>query len=170
MMDETIVLETPPLTYCYSRIGEQRRVLIAGGHARRILHGTLNIQSGEVLLWHSPLWTQMEHQSFLHMIRSHWRGWHIILFEDRASQHTANNSQVLAETLDIQVRFLPRATPELNVMDHLWRHTKREGISNRETSTVLQSAEMACDYIRTMSPRERLQKAGVFSDNFWLAE
>lgn len=170
MMDESILLEAPPLTSCYSRIGEQHCVPITGGHARRVLHGALNIHSGDVIVWHSADWTQVESQNFLHMIRNHWRGWHIVLFEDRASQHTAGKSKALAQKLDIQLRFLPRATPELNVMDHLWRHTKREGIANRATLSVLQAAEAACAYIQNLTPRERLQKAGIFSGNFWLAE
>ena len=65
------------------------------------------------------------------MIRSHWRGWNIVLFEDRASQHTAPDSREWAEDLGIEIRLLPRATPELNAMDHLWRHTKRQTVGNR---------------------------------------
>src|SRR5512135_440403 len=32
--------------------------------------------------------------------------------------------------------LLPRATPELNAMDHLWRHTKRETVGSRATLSV----------------------------------
>lgn len=169
MLDETWILETPPLTSCYCRIGGQRRIPITGSHAKRILHGVLNIGSGDALLSVSEKWTQATHQMFLRRIRSHWRGWQIVLFEDRASQHTAEASRALAEELGIQIRFLPRATPELNAMDHLWRHTKRYGLANRETVAITQSAETACRYILDLSPQERLRKAGVLSGHFWLA-
>jgi hypothetical protein len=36
MLDETIITETPPLYCCYGHIGEQVRIPISGGHARRI--------------------------------------------------------------------------------------------------------------------------------------
>jgi hypothetical protein len=53
-------------------------------------------------------------------------------------------------------------------MDHLWRHTKREALGDRETETIMKSALDACRYILDMSPRERLRKAGMVSGNFWL--
>jgi len=34
------------------------------------------------------------------------------------NQYTAEESQKLAASLGIEIRFLPRATPELNAMDH----------------------------------------------------
>ena len=43
-------------------------------------------------------------------------------------------------TCSIAVRLLPKATPELNAMDHLWRHTKRQVLSDRPTITIDQSA------------------------------
>jgi len=169
MLDETIITETPPLYSCYCRIGEQTRVPITGNRAKRILHGALNIRSGDVVLLITEEWVQETHQAFLRMIRAHWRGWHIVVFEDRGSPHTAEASQELAADLGMELRFLPRATPELNAMDHLWRYVKGCALANRETRSIDESADQACRYILDLSPRERLQKAGVLSGNFWLA-
>ena len=170
MLDETIVTETPPLYSCYGHIGEQVRVPITGNRAKRILHGAINIKSGDVTLLITEEWTQETHQGFLSMIRSHWRGWKIVLFEDRASQHKSPDSRDWAEQLGIEIRLLPRATPELNAMDHLWRHTKRETLGDRATLTVDQSAMAASQYIIDLSPCDRLRKAGVLSGNFWLTK
>jgi hypothetical protein len=93
MLDETIITETPPLYSCYGRIGQQVSVPISGSHQRRILHGAINIATGDVQLLVTAQWTQREHQHFLNVIRAHWRGWHLVLFEDRASQHTAAGSR-----------------------------------------------------------------------------
>jgi len=169
MLDETIICETPPLSSCYCRIGEQARIPITGNRAKRILHGALNIRSGAVLLLITDVWNEQTHQYVLEMSRSHWRGWHLVLFDDRGSPHTAEDSRELAVDLGIQIRLLPRATPELNAMDHLWRHVKRWALSDRPTQSIDMSADDACRYILEMSPRERLQKAGVFSAGFWLA-
>lgn len=130
MLDETLITQTPPLTSCYCRSGEQRCVPVTGNREKRVLHGVLNVRTGAVLLLITKQWNQQTHQTFLQMIRAHWRGWHIVLFEDRGSPHTARASQALAAELDIPLRFLPRATPELNAMDHLWRHTKRDGLAS----------------------------------------
>jgi hypothetical protein len=168
MLDETIITETPPLYAGYGHVGQQVRVPITGNRAKRILHGTINVQSGSVLLLITEDWTQDEHQTYLSMIRAYWRGWNIVLFEDKASQHTAPGSLAWAAHLGIEVRWLPKATPELNAMDHLWRHAKRETQGNRPPQPIDESAMDASWHILDLSPRERLQQAGVLSGNFWL--
>ncbi len=62
MLDETILTETPPLSSCYGRIGERVDIPISGSHGRRILHGAINIKTGEVCLLVTKAWTQVEHQ------------------------------------------------------------------------------------------------------------
>src|SRR5262249_17319348 len=160
--------ETPPLYCGYGHIGEQVRVPITGNRQKRILHGALNIQSGAVALLITEEWVNPTHQTFLSMVRSRWRGWNIVLFEDRATQHTSPDSLEWAHHLGIEVRLLPRATPELNAMDHLWRHTKRETVGSRATQSVERSALDACLYIIDLTPRDRLRQAGILSGNFWL--
>jgi len=168
MLDEIIITETPPLYCCYGRCGEQVCVPITGNRAKRIVHGALNIVTGSVLLLITDFWDANTHQYFLEMIRTHWRGWHIILFEDRGSPHTAEDSLELAAELGIQVRLLPRACPELNAMDHLFRSVKGRGVANRRTLSIDDSAMIACRHVYNLSPQERLIKAGVLSGNFWL--
>ena len=170
MLDETIVCETPPLYSCYGRIGQQVRVPITGNRSKRVLHGALNIWSGAVLLLITNEWVQETHQYFLSMIRTYWRGWRIVLFEDRGSPHTAEESLEVAQALGIELRFLPKATPELNAMDHLWRHVKGRVLADRPTYSIEDSAYTACQAILHMTPNERLWKAGVFSGDFWLTK
>jgi hypothetical protein len=168
MLDETIITETPPLYNCYCRKGEQGSVPITGNRAKRILHGAINIESGDVMLLITWEWVQETHQYFLEMIRAHWRGWNIVLFEDRGTPHKAEDSLELAAELGIEIRLLPRATPELNAMDHLWRFVKGRALADRPTVSSDESADTACRYLLEMSRRERLQKAGILSGNFWL--
>ncbi len=93
-----------------------------------------------------------------------------MVLEDRASPHTAEDSQDCAARLGIQLRFLPRATPELNAMDQLWRHSKAPALADCPTASIDASAFALCDYIIDLSPDERLRKAGVLSGHFWLTE
>ena len=170
MLDETIITETPPLSSCYGHIGVQVRVPITGNRSKRILHGAINVRTGDVALLITTPWTQETHPGFLAMIRSHWRGWNLVLFEDRAGPHTAPESREWAEELGIEVRLLPKATPELTAMDHLWKHTKREALGDRETVTIDGSALASSQHIIDLSPRDRLRQAGSLSGNFWLAK
>lgn len=168
MLDEIIITETPPLYCCYGRIGQQVCVPITGNRQKRIIHGVLNIATGELLLLITKVWDEVTSQYFLEMIRRHWRGWHIVLFEDRGSPHTAEDTLELARQLSLAVRLLPRACPELNAMDHLFRSVKGRGVANRPTLSIDQSADAACRHLLAMSRQERLRKAGVLSGNFWL--
>jgi transposase len=170
MLDETIITETPPLYCGYCRRGSQASVPITGNRQKRILHGCLNVTSGDALLLIMREWVAETHQAFLRMLRAHWRGWRIVLFEDRGTPHTADESREAAAGLGIEVRWLPRATPELNAMDHLWRQVKGRALANRPTRSIDDSADAACRYIIEMSRRERLKAAGVLSGNFWLTK
>ncbi len=170
MLDEVIITETPPLYSCYGRRGQQICVPVTGNRRKRILHGVINIATGAALLLITNEWVQETHQYFLQMIHAYWRGRHIVLFEDRGSPHTAAESLALAQELGIEVRLLPRATPELNAMDHLWRSVKGRALASRPTLSIDKSADAACKYILDMSRGERRRKAGILSRDFWLTK
>ncbi|MBV9458345.1 MAG: hypothetical protein JO141_12625 [Bradyrhizobium sp.] len=105
MLDETIITETPPLYSCYGHVGEQVRVPITGNRSKRILHGAIAVKSGDVSPLITEEWVDETHQTFLSMIRSHRRGWNIVLCEDRASRHKSPESLGWAERLGIEVRL-----------------------------------------------------------------
>jgi hypothetical protein len=79
--DETFILETLPLRAGWTRAGAQAAVPITGIHARRVIYGALNIATGYVELRITEAWTAAPHQTLL-----------------RAE-------------LDLEVRWLPTATP-----------------------------------------------------------
>jgi hypothetical protein len=154
----------------WAPIGQQAQVPIWGSHDRRFLTGVLNIQTGEYIDAIATEFHQEQFQTLLHQIRSHWRGWRIVLFLDRNSPHKADRSRGLAGQLAIQLRWLPKACSELNVMDHLWRHVKDEVAANEPTPNLDATVRRASRSVHALSPQERLRKAGVLSADFWLAD
>jgi hypothetical protein len=114
-------------------------------------------------------WTAATHLAFVRQVRQAWRGWHIVLFVDRGSPHTAKASRVLATALGIETRWLPTATPELNACEGLWRGAKGSGLANRANQGIDEAADAACRYLLHLAPPQRLQMAGVGSGHFWLA-
>lgn len=169
-LDSTIFSEVPPLRAMWAPIGQQAKVPIWGSHGRRFLTGVLNIQTGAYLDAISTEFHQEHFQTFLRQIRSHWRGWRIVLFLDRNSPHKAHRSRALARELAIQLRWLPKACSELNVMDQLWRHVKADVAANEPVPILDATVRRASVYMHSMSPQERLRKAGVLSADFWLAD
>jgi len=167
--DETIVTETPPLRACWSRVGEQATIPITGNRSKRVLYGTLNIGSGTWCLDTAERWNQEGFQVHLRHIRSLWRGWRIVLFLDRGSPHRATRSCQLAEALNIELRWLPTACPELNPVEGLWHFIKGFVLANEPTPDIDRSVQRAGDALATMTPTERLQLAGAMSENFWIS-
>jgi len=74
----------------------------------------------------------------------------------------------LASELGIEMRWLPVARPESNPVDHLWRHVKQDVLANKPTPDLDASVGYARQYIFGLTPQQRLRKAGVLSDTFWL--
>jgi transposase len=169
-LDSTIFSEVPPLRAMWAPVGQQARVPIMGSHGRRFLTGVINIQTGDYLDYVSLQFHQEQFQAVLRLIRSHWRGWRIVLFLDRNKPHRANASLELARELKIQLRWLPKACSELNVVDHLWRDVKANVAANEPTPDVDGTVNRASCYAHALTCRERLQKAGVRSKDFWLAD
>ena len=85
MLDETIITETPALVlllWPYRPTGPASRSRATMRNDSST--AAINVGSGDVTLLITEQWTKETHQGFLSMIRSHWRGWNIVLFEDRA--------------------------------------------------------------------------------------
>ena len=91
--------------------------------------GRSTFRSGDVALLITEEWIKETHQTFLAMIRSHWRGWNIVLVRGSGlAAQVAGEPARGPSSWGSRSGLLPRATPELNAMDHLWRHTKRETV------------------------------------------
>ena len=168
-MDETIVTSNPPLRAKWTPQGTQATVPIIGDHKRHILYGTISLRGG-LLIHDTPKFNQEEVQSHLRMMRSLWRGWNMVLFLDRASSHTAEESVCLAHDLGIALRWLPVACPKLNPMDHLWRHIKGDVLSNSPSKSLDESVCQVYEYLQDIGSTGWMRKAGLFSETFWLRE
>src|SRR5579884_2942649 len=63
---------------------------------------------------------------------------------------------------------LPKRSPHLNPMDHLWRHGKAVISTNRQYVSIDEHVERFIDYLESLSADESLRKAGILSHDFWL--
>lgn len=170
-IDSTIFNEIPPLRACWAPLGQPAEVPILGRHRdKRILTGVLNIQTGTYWQYFSQSYNQDTFQRILHLVRRHWRGWNIVLFLDKISAQWATRSRRLARQLGIELRWLPKACPELNPVDHLWRHLKNDVLANEPLPDLEATLKRAWSYLAELSPHDRLRKAGVLSKRFWLRD
>lgn len=141
---------------------------ISGSNAKRVLFGALNIETGgRVFLVHRRQ-RGVEFEDFLEEVRWYYRGRHVALLLDEDSSHTADDSQETAEELGIELLWLPKRSPHLNPMDHLWRHGKEVMSANHQYASIDRQVEQFIDYLSGLSVYETLKKAGIFSKDFWL--
>lgn len=109
-------------------------------------------------------------QAFLRHLRAkHYRaGQPLWLLLDKAPGHTAASSLALAARLHVTLLWLPRQCSELNAMDPLWRHRKRDLAANRQRPDIDALAIQAEAWVLDLSDDNTLRKAGLLSKNCWL--
>jgi transposase len=167
-LDETDLLLLPPLRAGWARRGQPAPVPISGQNARRTVFGSLNLRTGHALFLAQSRKRAQNFQAFLHFIHAHYRGWSVALLLDENSSHTAQSSLRLAHALGIQLVWLPKRSPHLNPVEHLWREAKGLICANYQDACLDHQVGHFIDYLQNLSATQRLRKAGVLSKNFWL--
>jgi hypothetical protein len=159
--DETDLLLFPPLRACWARRGEDAEVLLSGSNAKRVIFGALNTSNGTRLFLERKKQWKEDFQELLGLIHQRYRGWQVSLVLDGDSSHTAKASQRDARSLGIRLVWLPVRCPELNPMDHLWRHGKEQVCANRQYGSIEEQVHRFLHYLEGLSVEETLRKAGV---------
>ena len=166
--DETDVLLFPPLRANWSRRGEANRVLLSGRNARRVIFGAMNLRTGTRLFLARQHQKQEDFQAFLNLVHEHDRGWHVAMLLDENPSHTAARSQRLASDLNVQLLWLPKRSPELNPMDHLWGQAKDMVSANMQYPTIDEHVAACLEYLKALSAWEARHTSGILSTRFWL--
>jgi hypothetical protein len=133
-----------------------------------VVFGAINLGTGTRLFLAREHQRAEDFQAFLGLVHHHYRGWHVALLLDEDSSHTAGASKRLASQFDVELIWLPKRSPKLNPMDHLWGDGKDEISANRQYATIDDQVERFIQYLSNLSAWEALHKAGVLSKKFWL--
>jgi transposase len=141
---------------------------LSGRNARRVLFGAINLRTGHRVLLCRNNQFATDFCALLRELRRRYRDRPLALLLDEDSSHTARASQHLAAELDIELLWLPKRSPELNPMEHLWRAAKQNVSANRQDATIERAVERFLRYLRRLTSRAALRKAGVLSRRFWL--
>ena len=86
----------PPLRAAWGRRGQPLDVPISGRNARRVVFGTLNIETGQRLLLARQRQRSEDFRAFLPVVARHYRGRSVALLLDEDPSHTAEDSVTLA--------------------------------------------------------------------------
>ena len=166
--DEIILRLFPVLRRAWALKGQQTSVGITGRNARRVLFGTINLHTGHRIVMQQPKMNQKGFQAFLTLLRRRYSRREVWLLLDAGTAHTAPKSRALAQSLNIQLIWLPKQCPELNAMDHLWKELKADIAANYQHATIAEHAAIAESYTLNLTNWQALKRAGILSKNFWL--
>jgi hypothetical protein len=182
--DETTLREFPPLRAAWARKGQQQIVVISGRNARRVVHGALNVATGELASLIRERSRQDDCAAFvealgqLGQLRQLRPQTPKLLVWDNAPPPHPKRVQAVAAAANIRLRFLPFRflpfrSPELMPCEDLWRLAKAVKAvvaGNRVYQAVQEQAERAVAWLAALSPYERLLTTGLFSLKFqWLS-
>lgn len=133
-----------------------------------MIFGAMNLHTGTRLFSARQHQKQEDFQAFLNLVHKHYRGWHVTLLLDENPSHTAARSQRLASDLNIQLLWLPKRSPDLNPMDHLWGQAKDVVSANMQYPTIDAHVAAFLEYLEALSPRQARHTSGILSPRFWL--
>ena len=85
---------------------------------------------------------------FLHHLSETYPNDKIILVCDRASWHRAKALEI---PCNIQLVFLPPATPEMNPIEQIWKEMRKRGFRNEVFQTLEKVVERLCIVINSLS-------------------
>lgn len=168
MIDETLLRLFPPLRAQWAERGSQAHVAISGQNARRVLLGALNIRTAHRIVAIASSQKQQVFQDFLRQLRRSYRSRPVCLLLDKHGSHRAPATVRLAAELGIKLLWLPVQSPELNAMDHLWRHLKEKIAANRQYESIDELAQTARAWVMMLTAAMALRLAGIKSKNYWL--
>ena len=113
-------------------IGQQRQIPTYGKHQGVKLVGTLNYETGEIFCVEEETYDAKVFLSFLEKVIAHYPTGKIVMILDNSKIHHAKLIQpFLEENKDrLQFVFLPPYSPQLNLIEGLWKWLKESVINN----------------------------------------
>lgn len=167
--DETILREFPPLRAAWARGGEQAVVTIGGRNARRVVHGALNVVTGEMVRVVREHNRGADSAALIAAVAARTPAGRSVLVWDNAPPHHTRLARETAEATGIAIVPLPFRSPELMPCEDVWRGMKGVVAANRAYADVDALAARAVAWPDSCAPADLLRIAGLQSSKFdWL--
>ena len=167
--DETTLREFPPLRAGWARRGEQAVVTLSGRNARRVLHGALNVVTGELVRVVRERGRGADSAALIALLAARTPAGRSLLVWDNAPPHQTRIARETAEATGITIVPLPFRAPELMPCEDVWREMKRVVAANRAYGDVDELAARAVGWLDDCGPAALLRLAGLQSSKFdWI--
>ena len=130
-------------SYGWIKRGETRQLKTNSGRERLNLHGAINAETHEVTIIESDTVDEESTIDLLETIRQkYFMASMIYLILDNARYHYSRKVQAYLEGKNIKLVFLPSYSPNLNLIERLWKFFKKKVLYNQyhENITVFRLA------------------------------
>lgn len=145
-------------------------VVISGRNGRRVVHGALNTQTGELVRVVRERSRTDDCQVFIETLGQLRPAVPKLLIWDNAPPHHPKRVLEAAAAAKIEIVWLPFRSPELNPCEDLWRVLKAVIAANRAYASLEEEAERAVAWLDGLTNEGRLRCCGLQSSKFqWLA-
>lgn len=134
--------------YCWCRKGVRPDVPCHHIREYRYAYGAVDPCSGDSFFLVLPQSNTVCMSLFLRQLSEKFKDDTILLVCDGASWHTTKNL-VLPE--NIELFFLPPATPEMNPIEQIWKFLRLHGFRNEVFPTLAHVVDRLCDTICSLS-------------------
>jgi transposase len=158
-IDECEVHLNPPLTKIWCRRGEPAKVPSAGDDKKAVVWGAWDFCRDSLIWCISEQKNSREFIPFLRQLLAHPRdGKQLVLVMDNAGYHRANRvKEFLAKNQDaLRAFWLPPYSPELNLIERVWRYLK-ENVTNNyffgQLPSLIEATKEACRRLATPSDK-----------------
>ena len=125
--DEASIYRQPTLAPCWAAVGEEPTALLSPrSNTRHRLCGALDAVTGQVTVTSGSRTTVAHLGRFLRTLRAAYPDRELILIWDNWPVHAHPTVTAHANTLGIEVRWLPTYAPWTNPIEQLWRWLRAE--------------------------------------------
>jgi transposase len=130
--DESMIRDYQALQYTWFAKGKQRIIKTTGKHRGVKLLATVNYVTGEVVWQEEEQYTAEEFLAFLRKVTAIYPTGKIVMILDNARIHHAKMLQPFLKEMEgrIELIYLPPYSPQLNVVEGLWKWLKSDVINN----------------------------------------
>jgi transposase len=144
-------------------------VVISGRNSRRVIHGAINVRTGELAHIVRERARQDDALAFVTALGGQHAGTPQLLIWDNAPPHHPTRVRQAAAAAGIEITWLPFRAPELNPCEDLWRLLKATVAANRVYADVADLAAAASRWLSNLTTTQILRSSGLSSSKFhWL--
>ena len=156
------------VNYGWIKKGDDFEVKTNSGRERLNINGAINIDSLEVVTGHYDKIDQVTVCDFLLDLREkHGSDEKITLILDNAGYYKANSVKDMAEVLGIKLLFVPSYSPNLNLIERLWKFMRKKAVPNEYIESFDDWRDAIMGFFKNIK-RYRPELRTLMAENFEL--